>query len=121
MLRGNAIARVRARALRHHRVTDTKAGAGPRPGDWAAKLGLPADVGIVARLVRLDLFVRRVLDDLCGAEGIAVADYLVLAVVRRSRRSGRTVPSVPHPRPYERRDEPRPRPTLRCRLAGAVG
>jgi DNA-binding MarR family transcriptional regulator len=52
--------------------------------DWAADLGLPADVGIVARLVRLDLFVRRVLDDLCGAEGIAVADYLVLAVVRRS-------------------------------------
>ena len=47
--------------------------------DWAAELGLPADVGIVARLVRLDLFVRRVLDDLCGAEGIAVADYLVLA------------------------------------------
>ena len=52
--------------------------------DWAAELGLPADVGIVARLVRLDLFVRRVLDDLCGTEGIAVADYLVLAVVRRS-------------------------------------
>ena len=52
--------------------------------DWAADLGLPADVGIVARLVRLDLLVRRVLDDLCGAEGIAVADYLVLAVVRRS-------------------------------------
>jgi DNA-binding MarR family transcriptional regulator len=52
--------------------------------DWAADLGLPADVGIVARLVRLDLFVRRVLDDLCAAEGIAVADYLVLAVVRRS-------------------------------------
>jgi DNA-binding MarR family transcriptional regulator len=52
--------------------------------DWASDLGLPADVGIVARLVRLDLFVRRVLDDLCGAEGIAVADYLVLAVVRRS-------------------------------------
>jgi DNA-binding MarR family transcriptional regulator len=52
--------------------------------DWADELGLPADVGIVARLVRLDLFVRRVLDDLCGAERIAVADYLVLAVVRRS-------------------------------------
>jgi DNA-binding MarR family transcriptional regulator len=52
--------------------------------DWAAELGLPVDVGIVARLVRLDLFVRRVLDDLCGAEGLAVADYLVLAVVRRS-------------------------------------
>jgi DNA-binding MarR family transcriptional regulator len=52
--------------------------------DWAADLGLPADVGIVARLVRLDLFVRRVLDGITAAEDIAVADYLVLAVVRRS-------------------------------------
>jgi DNA-binding MarR family transcriptional regulator len=52
--------------------------------DWAAELGLPADVGIVARLVRLDLLLRRVLDDIAEAEGIAVADYLVLAVVRRS-------------------------------------
>jgi DNA-binding MarR family transcriptional regulator len=60
--------------------------------DWAAELGLPADVGIVARLVRLDLFVRRVLDDLCAAEGIAVPDYLVLAVVRRSP-GGRAAPS----------------------------
>jgi DNA-binding MarR family transcriptional regulator len=60
--------------------------------DWAAELGLPADVGIVARLVRLDLFVRRVLDDLCAAEGLAVPDYLVLAVVRRSP-GGRAAPS----------------------------
>lgn len=51
---------------------------------WAADLGLPGDVGIVARLVRLDLFLRRVLEDLTAAEGISVADYLVLAVVRRS-------------------------------------
>src|SRR5215475_6060165 len=60
--------------------------------DWAAELGLPADVGIVARLVRLDLFVRRVLDDLCAAGGLAVPDYLVLAVVRRSP-GGRAAPS----------------------------
>ena len=59
--------------------------------DWATELGLPADVGIVARLVRLDLVVRRILDDLCAAEGIAVADYLVLAVVRRSP-GGRAAP-----------------------------
>ncbi len=52
--------------------------------DWAADLGLPADVGIVARLVRLDLFLRRILDEITAAEGIAFADYLVLAVVRRS-------------------------------------
>jgi len=60
--------------------------------DWAAELGLPDDVGIVARLVRLDLFVRRVLDALCAAEGLAVPDYLVLAVVRRSP-GGRAAPS----------------------------
>jgi len=52
--------------------------------DWAAELGLPADVGIVARLVRLELLVQRVLEEIAGAAGIAVADYLVLAVVRRS-------------------------------------
>lgn len=52
--------------------------------DWAAELGLPADVGIVARLVRLDLLVRRVLDDLTGAAGLSTGDYLVLAVIRRS-------------------------------------
>lgn len=53
-------------------------------GDWTAGLGLPDDVGIVARLVRLDLLVRRVLDDITEGEGISVADYLVLAVIRRS-------------------------------------
>jgi DNA-binding MarR family transcriptional regulator len=52
--------------------------------DWAAELGLPEDVGIVARLVRLDLLVRRVLDDLAEGAGISASDYLVLAVVRRS-------------------------------------
>jgi DNA-binding MarR family transcriptional regulator len=75
-----------ASASRHERAPVSAA------PDWAAELGLPADVGIVARLVRLDLFVRRVLDDLCAAEGIAVPDYLVLAVVRRSP-GGRAAPS----------------------------
>lgn len=51
--------------------------------DWAAELGM-GDVGILARLVRLDLLVRRVLDDITEANSIAVGDYLVLAVVRRS-------------------------------------
>jgi len=52
--------------------------------DWAADLGLPADVGIVARLVRLELLLQRRLEGITEAAGIAVADYLVLAVVRRS-------------------------------------
>ena len=58
--------------------------AAPSTRDWAAELGLPADVGIVARLVRLELLVQRVLEEVAGAAGISVADYLVLAVVRRS-------------------------------------
>lgn len=52
--------------------------------DWAAELGLPADVGILARLVRLQLLLQRVLDDIAGRAGVSAADYLVLAVVRRS-------------------------------------
>jgi len=52
--------------------------------DWAAELGLPADVGILARLIRLQLLVQRVLDDVAGAAGVSASDYLVLAVVRRS-------------------------------------
>ncbi len=56
----------------------------PAARDWAAELGLPADVGILARLVRLELLVQRVLDDLTAAAGTSVGDYLVLAVVRRS-------------------------------------
>jgi len=52
--------------------------------DWAAELGLPDDVGILARLVRLQLLMQRVLDDIAGAAGVAASDYLVLAVVRRS-------------------------------------
>ena len=52
--------------------------------DWAAELGLPADVGILARLVRLQLLLQRVLDDIAGAAGVSASDYLVLAVVRRS-------------------------------------
>lgn len=61
----------------------TRPVAAPRR-DWAADLGLPDDVGIVARLVRLELMLRRVLDDLAEAAGISASDYLVLAVVRRS-------------------------------------
>lgn len=52
--------------------------------DWAAELGLPADVGILARLVRLQLLLQRVLDEVAGASGVSAPDYLVLAVVRRS-------------------------------------
>lgn len=52
--------------------------------DWALELGLPSDVGILARLVRLQLLLQRILDDVAGAAGVSASDYLVLAVVRRS-------------------------------------
>ena len=48
-----------------------------------AELDLP-DVGLVARVVRLNLLVTRVLDGITSAEGIAPADYVVLGVLRRS-------------------------------------
>jgi DNA-binding MarR family transcriptional regulator len=50
---------------------------------WVGELDLP-DVGLVARVVRLNLLVSRVLDDITSAEGIAPADYVVLGVLRRS-------------------------------------
>jgi DNA-binding MarR family transcriptional regulator len=50
---------------------------------WVGELDLP-DVGLVARVVRLNLLVSRVLDDITSAEGIIPADYVVLGVLRRS-------------------------------------
>lgn len=52
--------------------------------DRAADLGLPEDVGILARLVRLELLVDRLLDDVAATANVSASDYLVLAVVRRS-------------------------------------
>lgn len=40
--------------------------------------------GLLGHVVRLNLAVNRVLDDITAAEGISVADYLVLGVVRWS-------------------------------------
>src|SRR5581483_6144448 len=50
---------------------------------WAEELAL-ADVGLVARLMRLDLLVSRVLDEITSAEGVSPSDYVVLGVLRRS-------------------------------------
>jgi DNA-binding MarR family transcriptional regulator len=55
----------------------------PPPPSWVGELDLP-DVGLVARIVRLNLLVTRVLDDITSAEGIAPGDYVVLGVLRRS-------------------------------------
>jgi DNA-binding MarR family transcriptional regulator len=57
-------------------------------GAWSAEIGIPeAEVGLLARVVRLNMLVTRVLDDLVEPHGISVADYLVLASVRRGRSS----------------------------------
>jgi DNA-binding MarR family transcriptional regulator len=54
-------------------------------------LELP-DEGLLARIVRLNLAVTSVLESITAQAGISLADYLVLAVVRRSpgRRSAPT-------------------------------
>jgi DNA-binding MarR family transcriptional regulator len=50
---------------------------------WATALEL-ADVGLITRLLRLNLLVTRLVDEIAGAEGIATADYYVLGVLRLS-------------------------------------
>ena len=49
----------------------------------AVSLELPEE-GLLACIVRLDLAVTQVLEAITGRAGISLADYLVLAVVRRS-------------------------------------
>jgi hypothetical protein len=56
----------------------------PREDQWVAELGLTGEVGLVTRVVRLDLFVTQLLESLAGIAGLNAADYLVLAVVCRS-------------------------------------
>jgi DNA-binding MarR family transcriptional regulator len=41
-----------------------------------------ADDGLLGGIVRLNLVVTRVLEDIAGAHGLTMADYLVLGVVR---------------------------------------
>lgn len=48
------------------------------------ELGLPADAGLLARLVRVELLLRSAIDEITARNAITTADYLVLAVVRRS-------------------------------------
>ena len=65
---------------------DSTASALPRDDagqGWATQLDLP-DVGMVARIVRLNMLVNRLVDSITGPEGISTADYLVLGVLRRS-------------------------------------
>jgi DNA-binding MarR family transcriptional regulator len=57
----------------------------PEPtGEWVAELGLTGEVGLVTRVVRLNLFVSQLLESLSAAVGLNAADYLVLAVACRA-------------------------------------
>lgn len=59
-------------------------GGEPAPSlDWASELDI-ADDGLVARVLRLNLLVGRLLERITSAAGIAPADYLVLGVLRQS-------------------------------------
>jgi DNA-binding MarR family transcriptional regulator len=52
-----------------------------------------ADDGLLGAIVRLNLAVTQVLDGIAGAHGIALADYLVLGVIRGSE-GGRSAPTA---------------------------
>lgn len=75
--------------------TDVSAGtSSPRRAGkrWEPDLDTPAEPGLVAKVVRLNLLVTRALEDLATSAGISLGDYLVLGVVRRSP-EGRTTPT----------------------------
>jgi DNA-binding MarR family transcriptional regulator len=57
--------------------------AGDGTGDWASQLAL-TDIGLVARVLRLNMLVGRVLDDIAESAGVTAADHLVLGVLRHS-------------------------------------
>lgn len=54
---------------------------------------LPGTDGLLGHVVRLNVAVDRVLNEIVGASAISVADYLVLGVVRRSP-SHRSAPTA---------------------------
>lgn len=55
--------------------------------------GPSPDDGLLGAIVRLNLSVTAVLDEIAGAHGLPIADYLVLGVVRGAP-EGRTSPSA---------------------------
>lgn len=59
----------------------------------AATIDLPGTDGLLGHVVRLNIAVQRVLDDITSSSDISVADYLVLGVVRRSPQH-RSAPSA---------------------------
>ena len=58
-----------------------------------APIELPGTDGLLGHVVRLNIAVQRVLDEITARSDISVADYLVLGVVRRSPQH-RSAPTV---------------------------
>jgi len=65
----------------------------PAPGVPASSALTGADDGLLGGIVRLNLAVARVLEDIAGAHGLTTADYLVLGVVRGAP-GGRSAPTT---------------------------
>ncbi|CAN5636320.1 hypothetical protein BH10ACT3_BH10ACT3_21600 [soil metagenome] len=66
--------------------------AGTRRSPWpTARTG--ADDGLLGGIVRLNLVVTQVLEDIAGRHGLTMADYLVLGVIRGAP-SGRSAPTA---------------------------
>jgi DNA-binding MarR family transcriptional regulator len=63
-----------------------RAGGGGRPRRTHGIIGaeVPTELGLLGRVVRLNLAVTQVLDEITSAAGLTVADYLVLGIVRVS-------------------------------------
>jgi DNA-binding MarR family transcriptional regulator len=72
--------------------TDPGTAAAPAASSWREELGLPEDVGILGRIIRLNMLVSQVLEAIIEPFGIGVGDYLVLSTVRRSP-GGRSAPT----------------------------
>ena len=70
-------------------TTDPAGAAGAPAGSQAP----PADDGLLGGIVRLNLAVTQVLEEIAGRHGLPMADYLVLGVVRGAP-GGRSAPTA---------------------------
>jgi DNA-binding MarR family transcriptional regulator len=68
------------------RRASPRAAGGGRPRRAPGIIGaeVPGELGLLGRVVRLNLAVTQVLDEITSAAGLTVADYLVLGIVRVS-------------------------------------
>jgi DNA-binding MarR family transcriptional regulator len=75
------------------RASPRAAGGGrPRRAHGIIGAEVPTELGLLGRVVRLNLAVTQVLDEITSAAGLTVADYLVLGIVRTSP-DGATTPT----------------------------